>query len=128
MAISLVGSNKNSAATNAVTIDLSGIAIQRGDVVYVATACSSVDSDITEDSGTYHELADLFADDSTNSNFSVWRKVQGATPDTTVTITNGGAQEIVGLAVVLRGVDNTTPEDADINTTSNTSGTGTPNP
>jgi hypothetical protein len=129
MAITLVGSNTNSAAAANLTIDLSGIAIQEGDVVYVATSGNGNDLDVTEDSGTYTELAtDLFADDSANLNFAVFRKVQTATPDTSVTINNGAANTIAGLAYVLRGVDNTTPEDVAPVPLSSTAGTGTPDP
>jgi hypothetical protein len=129
MAISLVGSNTNSAAAADITIDLSGIAIQEGDVVYVATSGNGLDLDVTENSGTYTELGpDQFADDSSNLNFAVFRKVQGSTPDTSVTINNAGATACAGLVYVLRGVDNTTPEDAEPTVIASTAGTGTPNP
>ena len=129
MAISSVGDVTGSTTTGtSVTITLPG-GIAENDVVYAGVMSSeAVDVDCSEGSGTYTELADLYADDISNTNFCVYRKVQGGTPDSSVTITSrttsGGS---LGVAKTLRGVDTTTPEDAPT-TTATGIDSGTPDP
>lgn len=124
MAISLVGSGEaadglNSSYTRTVTLP-GGVA--QDDVVYVLGVQRNLsDLNLVEDSGTYTELADVFGSDSNSINAAVYRKVQGATPDSTVTVREN-TSSITGwmsvVALVLRGVDTTTPEDATTTTAS----------
>lgn len=61
----------------------------------------------------YTEEAELWSDDSRDANLSVSRKIMGATPDTSVTVTGSGSTT-AGAATavhVWRGVDQTTPMD-----------------
>lgn len=125
MAISSVGDTSGS-GTSTVTITLPG-GIATGDVVYAWGGGSQTsDADVTESSGTYTELADLYSDDGGDCNFGLYRKVQGATPDSSVTIdfVSGNGS---GVAKTLSGVDNTTPEDATTTTATGING-GTPDP
>jgi hypothetical protein len=114
MAITFVGSNTGTGSgATTITIPMP-VGVATGDVVYVAAMSSqTVDVDCTEGSGTWTEIADLYANDTDDCNLCVFRKVMGGTPDTDVTLTvrtTAGAS--VGLSYALRGVDTTTPEDA----------------
>jgi hypothetical protein len=129
MAITFVGSNTGTGSgTTTITIPMpTGVAT--GDVVYVAAMSSqTVDVDCTESSGTWTEIADLYSNDTDDTNLCVFRKVMGGTPDTDVTLTvrtTTGAS--VGLSYALRGVDTTTPEDATA-TTATSPDASKPNP
>jgi hypothetical protein len=102
--------------------------LAQNDVVYVMVASSSTaDQNVTATGvGTWAELADLYANDTTDVNMGVYRQVMGASPDSSVTLdgTSGSANH-AAIAVALRGVDTTTPEDA-ASTTAQTIDTGTP--
>lgn len=120
MAISYVGGDTNTAAATTITVNFP-VGIAQDDVSYAACDVNiSSNQDIAEDSGTFSELADLYSNDSGDTNLGVFRKVQGATPDSSVTMSGGASANRVGLTYVLRGVDTTTPEDA--TTTTNTGG------
>lgn len=132
MAITQVGTavtNLAASGVTAITVNLpTGVA--ENDVAYGIVMSSQL-SDVTcsESSGTWAKLADLYANGSTNdTNFAVFRKVQGASPDASITmtarVTNGG---ILGICFALRGVDTTTPEDAVVATDTATGATS-PNP
>jgi len=125
VAISLVGTSTGGPTLNDVTITLpAGIA--QNDVVYAAGMTGTIaDQDVTESSGTYTELADLYSNDTNDTNLGVYRKVQGATPDSSVTIDAGTNN--IGVALTLRGVNTTTPEDA-TTTTATAPNNGTPDP
>jgi hypothetical protein len=128
MPISLVGSNVGvTAAAANITINLPAGVLQN-DVAYAAVATgATTDIDVTETGGTWTELADLYGNDTTDVNMAVYRKVMGVTPDTSVTMdASAGTNIHVGIVVVLRGVDTTTPEDA-TTTTLTAIDTGTPN-
>lgn len=83
-------------------------------VIVFGTASSGVDSDVTISDGTYGAIGtDIYQSDSFKINTNVFAKVQGGTPDTSVSI-NGSSNTTGGnsaVAVVLRGVDTTTPLD-----------------
>lgn len=125
MAISLVGwatasGDNDTNATlnwNALT-DGSGSAPSPGDYTIVFGAASSgVDSDVTISDGTYAAIgADIYQSDSFKVNTNVFAKVQGATPDASVSINgsnnNTGGNSAVGI--VLRGVDAATQLDVAI--------------
>lgn len=69
----------------------------------------------------YTEVADLFADSSLyDTNLGVYYKLQGSTPDTSITIPNYGTTR--AIAYVLRGVHQTTPIDATTTTATGPSG------
>lgn len=127
MAITFVGGESTTAAATTITVNLpAGTA--ENDVSYAACDVNlSSDTNIAEDSATWGELADLYSNDSGDTNLGVFRKVQGATPDSTVTMSGGASANRVGLTYVLRGVDTTTPEDA-ATTTATGVDTGQANP
>lgn len=115
MAISVVGAaSVVFGATNGgdVTLNFPGTP-QQGDVVYVwGGHFTRAGSPLGPNAGTGY--TNLITDTSTNMSFSLDRKVLGAVPDTSVLCkgTGNAADACVYGAFVLRGVDNTTPEDA----------------
>jgi uncharacterized protein YsxB (DUF464 family) len=128
MAISHVGTSTGSSGTSGTALGVNMPAgVQEGDVAYALMGGSNTsDITITDDSGTWTKLGELYANDTLDANFALFRKVQGATPDTAMNATASGTlTSRVGLIKVLRGVDNTTPEDA---TTTTATGIDTPDP
>jgi len=128
MAISVVGtasSNSAGASVSSLAVTLPGGTAQN-DVVYVLGCMQRTsDRDMQESGGTYTELADLYSNDLRDVNFGLFRKVQGATPDSTVTIkesTGANPARFVDVAYVVRGEDTTTPEDATTTTATGTDG------
>lgn len=119
MAISLVGSFEDGVLNGGnPTLTMPG-GIAQNDVVYIAYGeGATADLNLSVSTAGYTELADLRADDSSDCNLGVYRKVQGSTPDSSVVCTGSGnaANGTQGIAFVLRGVDTTTPEDATIQT------------
>lgn len=98
--------------------------IAENDVVYLAyNHAGEVDVDmlVVSPSG-YTELADLYSDDTVDANGGYYRKVMGATPDSTVTVDHKGGLQYSVNAVehVWSGVDTTTPEDATTTTATDT--------
>jgi hypothetical protein len=128
VAISFVGSNTGTqASASSITVNLPA-GLQENDVVYVWASCRVTnDRDMTENSGTWQELADLYSNDSADTNSFLGRKVMGASPDTTVQINAGTSTDWAAITYALRGVDTTTPEDA-TTTTATGFDTGRPNP
>lgn len=120
MALSFIGSAENNvadASVSTITLTLpAGIA--ENDVVYVAYVASSnggADKNMAMTTTGYSELADLFANDADECNLGVYRKLMGATPDSTAetaTVATGGVPKGAAVCHVWRGVDTTTPEDA----------------
>lgn len=115
-AISFIDSASNSAINGGdVTVDLSGIDIQEDDLVIVGYSIggdSNKAMSVSSPTG-YIEVADLYANDSNDANLGVYYKIQGATPDSSVTV-SGSAQadeSTAAVAMVFRGVDTTTPMD-----------------
>jgi hypothetical protein len=116
MALSLRGTAENSAIDGAdVTVTHPG-GIATNDVVYVAYAVghNTSDFDMQVSTAGYSELADLYANDALDGQLGVFRKVQGATPDSTVVCVGTTASTGSAAAVehVWTGADTTTPEDA----------------
>lgn len=116
MPITYVGSANATGSSASFNIDLSGLSLAQGDLVIVATGFVTVggsDSNPGVTTSGYTEVADLFGDDSREAQLSVSYKLMGATPDTTVACNGSGSGSFgsVGIAYVLRGVDQTTPID-----------------
>ena len=115
MAISLVGTasaNSTNGANLTVTLP---VGVAQNDVVYGGYGeAATPNADISTVTSGYTELADLFSDDSRDCNFGVFRKVQGASPDSTLVFAGPGSSSTgaAAVAMVLRGVDTMTPEDA----------------
>lgn len=84
------------------------------DVVYcVSTAAATTDLDLVEDSTTWTELTgtDLYSNDTEDTNSAVFRKVQGGSPDASVTFSGGGSVNRAGICYAFSGANTTTPED-----------------
>lgn len=134
MALSLVGTAEGD-AINAGEVTLTHpVTIDTGDVVYLAFASG-------DDQGTAKNLAmttsgytkvtshPLWSDDTNEVDLAVFRKIMGATPDSTaVTADSGGGTDCSTAAVeqVWRGVDQGTPEDTAVTQTTGTD-SSTPN-
>jgi hypothetical protein len=135
MAISFVGSVSQAQPNGSdITLDLTTITgLAQNDLVIVAYTVGSSDDgdyDMVVNSPTdYTEVADLFADDVQDCNLGVFRKVQGATPDTSVVVEGFGNMNnsIAAIAMAFRGVDTTTPMDVAA-TTATGIDTANPNP
>lgn len=94
------------------------------DIVIVAVfGTNSSDQDISI-SG-YEEVADLYANGTNDTNFGVFLKKMGGSPDTTVTIPS--LTGVLAVVYVLRGVDTTTPQDTTATTATKTN-SGIPDP
>jgi len=109
----------------------SGSTAATGDIVIVIAQHNNntnTPSPPVVSSSGYTNIASLFADDSNDSNTIVEWKIMGATPDTTVALTNMGlGGRGMSMAVhVWRGVDTTTPIDVTTTTATGTN-TGQPN-
>lgn len=131
MAISFVGSANNSAANGGnVTLTVPGGVVQNDIIIVAYTIGALINAAMSVSTAGYTEISELYANGSTNdTNLAVYYKVQGATPDTTVTCVGaGGASEAVtAVLMVFRGVDTTTPLDVTTTTATGT-GTGRPTP
>lgn len=127
MAITLANSNtKSEAAVTSTTITFTA---STNDVVLVGIM-SSVKSDQTfsEGGGTWTKIAELYSNDSEDTNLAVFKKRMGASPDASVTLTiSGVAVTLLTIAGVFAGVDTTTEEDATATTATGING-GTPDP
>ncbi|QQR64990.1 hypothetical protein IPH92_00190 [Candidatus Kaiserbacteria bacterium] len=129
-AIQFVGSTTASGDNAAYNLSLTGLtggisstAAQDDFVVVVNTYVGTADGNPGVGTAGYTEMADLYANNNRDVNFSVNYKFMTATPDTTVSC-NGSAtagSASTCLAMVFRGVDLTTPMDvASTTATSNT--------
>jgi hypothetical protein len=126
--ITPVGTPQSGSANNGGDVTLTfDEALDEGDVVYVLHGQA--------DSGTialgpstsgYTELA---KHDAAVPKAGVYRKVMGATPDSTVVLpgTGAGQGSTIGVCIALRGADATTPEDA-ATTTAGPTFDNNPNP
>lgn len=115
--LTFVGDAKNAGLGNAdLTVDLSGISMQQGDLVLVAYGVvNTADHPMSVTTAGYTELFEDYADDSRDANGAVAYKIMGATPDTSVVLANPGAlstNSFVACVQVWRGVDQATPIDA----------------
>lgn len=141
MAITFIGSGTQLAAgsTSANTVTFTSAlrdesnalisALVEGDlVVLVWGTGSTADRNPTAPTG-YTERANLYSDNTEDTNLVIWTKFMGATPDTTVDVPGSGAAADARVAHIyaFRGVDATTPLDVAVTTATGT-GTGQPNP
>lgn len=119
-AISFVSSTCEASDDGVGTYTLTLPTTQEGDLVVVAVGTADNDN-VNEDVGPnlvgvygYTEVADVFADDTTaDTNFGVFWKFMGATPDTSYSLDSIGGNDASNTAVcmVFRGVDTATPMD-----------------
>ncbi|MDY0227785.1 MAG: Ig-like domain-containing protein [Desulfomicrobium apsheronum] len=118
-AIELVGTATGHAKNTNYTINLPA-GVLPGDLVLVATGCHSsgnLNPGVVSPSG-YTELADLFADDSSDANLSINYKIMSDPVDASVTV-SGSASAELGAATavyVFRGVNQLEPLDVPIQT------------
>jgi hypothetical protein len=112
--------------------DLSGgtdTAPLEGDMVIIAIEmCGTTNKSYRI--ANYTQIADLYANDTEDSNLNVGYRFMGTTPDTTATITGGTgatADAFAAVVQVWRNVDPTTPMDV-TPTTVSTLNTAIPNP
>lgn len=132
MAISYVGGKvvgfPGRTTTNAITLtDLTGgsdTAPRAGDFVLVYYGVSSTTSRAITVDSSYTNLTKLTASDTYTSNLAVGYKFMGATPDTSVSVSQTFSLDDAGVVIVhvFRDVDATTPLDVTsvANTTANT--------
>ncbi len=130
MAISYVGSTKT-AVVNQLTFNFSLPTCWEDDIVVVIVGSSANVDDATIGPTTagYTEEAELYANSSYDTNFSVSWKRMGATPDTSVDCEGTGGDSSIGtvaIAKVYRGVDTTTAMDVAVATATGT-GSAIPN-
>lgn len=120
MAVFLQASANNSGTSNGsgqATIDISALSIAENDVVLlgIMQAASTANQDISASgniSGAYSEQADLYSDDTLDTNLGVYLKKQGASVDTSITVSGLSASALYAYRVlVYRGVDTTTQID-----------------
>jgi hypothetical protein len=118
-AIELVGTATGHAKNTNYTINLPA-GVLPGDLVLVVTGCHSsgnLNPGIVSPAG-YTELADLWADDSSDANLSINYKIMADPVDTSVTV-SGSASSELGAATaiyVFRGVNQLDPLDVSIQT------------
>lgn len=116
--ISFVNSTSNNTNNSGdVTLTLSGLGLQKDDLViavYSIADNDNVDFNMVETGGTWTEVADLFSNNTYDANLGVYYKKMGATPDSSVTFSGasaGGDTDTSAVAMIFRGVDTTTPMD-----------------
>lgn len=132
MAITLRGTTSGNSISADVTLTHPG-GIAENDVVYVSAMSTTLfgsDLNMAMVTTGYTELADLYANDAQDTNFGVFRKRMGATPDSTAVVDYVGSvfsDNLDAVEHVLIGVDTTTSEDA-TTTTATGIDSGTPNP
>jgi len=127
MAISLVGTLTTGSAINGGDITLSlpsGLA--QDDVVYVGLALGVASTGGTS-SGGWTQVGSNVDTGNANLRTQLFRKVMGASPDTSIVLTGSGlaADSSSAIAIAFRGVDTTTPEDG-VTPTTATGTTGGP--
>lgn len=106
--------------TNISLTDLSGgaaTAPAQNDIVIVAYAVGSTANRDLSVTG-YTELADLYTDDTDDTNLGVYYKIMTSTPDTSITISQTGNIDFAGAVAihVWRNIDTTNPMDVTIST------------
>ena len=117
--ITFVDSTSNSAVNGGdVVVDLTDIAdLAEDDIVILSYAIGdNDDGDFTmaiSSGAGWTKIADLYSNDSDETNLGVFWKIMGATPDTTVTVDGLGGSDAstTAVAMAFRGVDQTTPLD-----------------
>lgn len=114
---------------NAITVDLTPLALQQGDLVVASYSHAGVTVRTITFPAEYTTTAGLFSNDVNDTNLRAGIKFMGATPDTSLTITSGGASSEAAVVTVqaYRGVNATTPQDVAAATVT-TINTRIPNP
>ena len=124
MALTLRGSAENSAIDGGSVTVTHPVGIAQDDVVYVAHGIGNGTTDLTLTLTTtgYTKLIELFGGGTTAINLAVWRKIMGATPDSTAVCdgTGGAGDTTTCVEHVWTGADTGTPEDATTVGTTNT--------
>ena len=110
------------------TLSLSGLTLAADDYLVVAFVIGDATdnremSASGDNSGALIELADLFANDTNDTNLWVGYAKQGATVDTSITISvTSGTNDYVAHILQYRGVDTTTPIDVTTTTATGING------
>ncbi len=113
-ALTYVGTAENSGNSAAYNVDLSGLSLQEGDIVVVATGfVRTSNTDPGVGTAGYTEEADLYQNDTRDANFSINWKIMSSSPDTSVSCNGSGSATLGAVCVVhvWRGVDQGTPMD-----------------
>lgn len=130
MAIQLVGYVTSTVQSLSYSVDVTTLtggissSIAPGDLIVVATGFSSVgDGNPGVSSPTMTEVADLYANDTIDTNLSVSWMIAGSTPPTSITMsgTLGSSYGNCAVISVWRGVDTSTPLDVTVTTATGTS-------
>lgn len=132
MAISFVGSFGDAVASSDTTFNFSSLkdssngtpTLQEGDLVlvHVNNRNTTNSAPVVLTSGYSSVYANIYENDTNDTNLSTFYKFMGATPDTSVTVESLGFSNVAAACIqVLRGVDQTTPFDG----VTPTSATGT---
>jgi hypothetical protein len=110
-------------------------AVQTNDIVIVGfSTASNTNRDLIvngSDGNPYNELADLYANDTYDTNLFVGYKIMGATVDTGIILPNGTFSSTDGGAVTIqvwRGVNTSNPIDVTTTTATGTNGNTTTPP
>lgn len=136
MAIQFVGTANavSTAGLISFTVPLTGLtggiasSPSENDVVMVITGWSGTtdgNPGVTDPASGVTEIADLYANDTNDANFSVSHFVCGASPPSTVTVRTNSVigRANIGIVAVFRGVDTTTPIDVTSTTATGINGT-----
>lgn len=111
--VEFVGYASATSNTATVTVNLTALntsaSIQEGDTVIVFAAATGTSS-VTMSIGTtgYTTFINIIGNDSFDTRFIVGRKTMGATPDTSVQVSESGANFVVATAYVFRNVNSVT--------------------
>lgn len=137
MAITFVGSQIVTVAWSSIvdlpTTGLTGgsdTQARIGDHLIVATGTgttSDVAVGVTDATLTWNEVAELYANDDNDANLSVSWAYASASPPATISLQAAGVANTIGILMVFRGVDTTTPMAA-TPTTATGLNSNTPNP
>lgn len=128
MAIQFVGRGSSTSTPLSLTALTGGIdtAARENDlVVYLLSLAGTTDINLAVTTTGYTEVADLYANDTYDTNISVGYKFMGATPDTDIARPAGTGYALI--AHVWRGVDTSNPMDVTPTTATGTN-TGVPTP
>lgn len=115
MALTLRGVAENSALNGGdVVVTLPGGTAENDIVIFAYSIGQNSDIAMSVSTAGYTQIADLYADDSNDSNLGVFWKRMGASPDTTVTGVGDGtaSSAVAGVCQVWTGVDTVTALDA----------------
>lgn len=114
MALAYVGGTSNTGTGATYDVDLSGLGLQEGDIVIVATGwASEANGDPGVDEAGYTELGEYYSSSTRDANAAFAWKIMGGTPDANVTVRGPSDGQYGGATAVhaWRGVDQSTPID-----------------